>query len=42
MKQEWGRSGIHKRYLLERQKERDHYGNQDVGGRIILKWVLER
>jgi hypothetical protein len=23
------------------QKERDHYEDLDVGGKIILKWILE-
>jgi hypothetical protein len=26
----------------EIQKEGDHYEDLDVGGRIILKWILER
>jgi hypothetical protein len=26
----------------ESQNGRDHYGDQDVGGRIILKWVKEK
>jgi hypothetical protein len=30
------------RILAESQKERDHYGDQDVGGWIILKLILER
>jgi hypothetical protein len=29
--------GIHIRYCWERQKERDHWEDQDVGGRTILK-----
>jgi hypothetical protein len=29
-------------YLWESQRERDHWEDQDVGGWIILKWVLER
>jgi hypothetical protein len=29
-------------YLWESQKERDHSEDQDVGGRIILGWILER
>jgi hypothetical protein len=29
-------------FLLESQKERDHYKDQDVGGWIILKWFLQR
>jgi hypothetical protein len=30
------------RILVGSQKERDHYEDQDVGGWIILKWILER
>jgi hypothetical protein len=30
------------RILVGRQKERDHWEDQDVGGWIILKWILER
>jgi hypothetical protein len=29
-------------YMWESQKERDHYVDQDVGGLIVSKWVLER
>jgi hypothetical protein len=29
-------------YWWESQKERDHYEDQDVGGWIILGWILER
>jgi hypothetical protein len=28
--------------LVEIQKERDHYEDLDVGGRITLRWILER
>jgi hypothetical protein len=28
--------------LVGKQKERDHWEDQDVGGRTILKWILER
>jgi hypothetical protein len=30
------------RVLWESQRERDHWEDVDVGGRIISKWVLER
>jgi hypothetical protein len=30
------------RILVEFQKERDHWVDQDVGGWTILKWILER
>jgi hypothetical protein len=29
-------------YWWESQKERDHCGDQDVGGWTVLKWILER
>jgi hypothetical protein len=29
-------------YWHENQKKRDRWEYQDVGGRIILKWILER
>jgi hypothetical protein len=28
-------------FWWERQKERDHWEDLDVGKRIILKWILE-
>jgi hypothetical protein len=37
-----GRRGMHIGFLWQSQKERDHYEDLDVGGRIILKWILER
>jgi hypothetical protein len=36
-----GRKGMHIRYWLEIQKERGHSEDVDVGGRMILKWILE-
>jgi hypothetical protein len=32
---------MHKKYWWEGQKERDLWEDQDVGGWIILKWILE-
>jgi hypothetical protein len=29
-------------YWWQSQRERDHSEHQDIGGWIILKWVLER
>jgi hypothetical protein len=29
-------------YWWESQKERDHYEDQDVGGRIIFRWISVR
>jgi hypothetical protein len=37
-----GRRGMHAGYWLESQKETDHHVDHDVGGWIILKWILER
>jgi hypothetical protein len=37
----WGRR-MHIGFWLESQKERDHYEELDIGGRIILRWILER
>jgi hypothetical protein len=42
MYHEWGRRGMHVGYWGESQKVRDLWEDQDVGGRTILKWVLER
>jgi hypothetical protein len=36
-----GRRGIHIGYWWENQKERHHWEDQDVGGWIILKLILE-
>jgi hypothetical protein len=33
---------MHIRFWWVSQKERDHYEDLDVGGRIILKWILDR
>jgi hypothetical protein len=37
-----GRRGMYVGYWWERQKERDHKEHHDVGGWIILKWILDR
>jgi hypothetical protein len=36
-----GRRGMHIGYWWESQKERDHWEDQDVGGWIMLKLILE-
>jgi hypothetical protein len=36
------RSGMHKGYRWESQKERDYWEDQDIGGWKILQWILER
>jgi hypothetical protein len=30
------------RILVGKEKERDHWEHQDVGGWTILKWILKR
>jgi hypothetical protein len=37
-----GRRGMHIIYWWERHKERDHWENKYLGGRIILKWILDK
>jgi hypothetical protein len=37
-----GRRGTLIDYWWESQRERDHLEDQDVGGCIILGWILER
>jgi hypothetical protein len=29
-------------FWWEIQKERDHYEDLDIGGKIMLSWILER
>jgi hypothetical protein len=38
----WERRGMNARFYWEGQKERDHEEGLDRGGRIILKWILEK
>jgi hypothetical protein len=33
---------MHIGYYLETPKKRNHWEDEDVGGWIILKWILER
>jgi hypothetical protein len=37
-----GRRGMHIGFRWENQKERDHYEDLGIGGRIMLSWILER
>jgi hypothetical protein len=37
-----GRIGIHVGFWWENQKERGNLENLYIGGRIILKWILEK
>jgi hypothetical protein len=34
--------GVLIQYWSENQKERDHWEDQDVGGCLLLRWILER
>jgi hypothetical protein len=33
---------MNKEYWWESQKERDHWEYQEISGRKILRWILER
>jgi hypothetical protein len=33
---------MHKVYWWESPKERDHWEDQEIGGWVILKWILGR
>jgi hypothetical protein len=37
-----GRRGMHIGHWWESLKERDHWEDQDIGGWIILEWLLKR
>jgi hypothetical protein len=37
-----GIAGMHIGFWWENLKEGDHYKDLDIGGRIILQWILER
>jgi hypothetical protein len=37
-----GRIGMHADYWWEGQNEIDHWEDKDIGGQIILRWILER
>jgi hypothetical protein len=34
--------GLHIGFLLGKSEETDHWEELDVGGRVILKWILEK
>jgi hypothetical protein len=36
-----GIRGMHIGFCWESQKERDHWEYLDIGGRTVLKWILE-
>jgi hypothetical protein len=37
-----GRRGMHIGYWWESQKERDYWGDHDVGERLKLRWILDK
>jgi hypothetical protein len=37
-----GRRGMHVEFWCESRKERAHYDDIGIGGRIMLKWILEK
>jgi hypothetical protein len=37
-----GRRGMHIRSWWKSQKERDHQEDVEVGGRILLQWILKK
>ena len=37
-----GRRGVYTGFWWENLRERDHVGNPDVDGRIILRWIFEK
>jgi len=38
----WGRRGLHTRVWWRNLKKRDHLEDLGIGGRILLKWILNR
>jgi hypothetical protein len=36
------KKNIHRLLVGKPERERDHWGDQDVGGWIMLGWILER
>jgi hypothetical protein len=37
-----GEQEFHIGFRRESRKERNHYKDPDVGGRMILKWILQK
>jgi hypothetical protein len=38
----WRKRVVCRRCWWGDKRERDHWGDQDVGGRIILRWILRK
>jgi len=38
----WGRGEVHVRFWLGKLRERYHFEDPDVDGRIILRWIFRK
>jgi hypothetical protein len=38
----WRRGKVYKRFWWGNLRERDHVGDPDVDGRIILRWIFKK
>jgi len=38
----WGRGKVYTRFWWGNMRERDHLGDPDVDGRIILGWIFRK
>jgi hypothetical protein len=39
----WRKNGMHARFLVgEPERETDHFEDIEVGGKIIIKWILDK
>jgi len=38
----WGRGEVYTGVWWENLKERDHFGDPSVDGRIILRWIFRK
>jgi hypothetical protein len=42
MQRVWGRGEVYTGFWWGNLRERDHWGDKGLDGRIILKWVIRR
>ena len=42
MERVWGRREAYTGFRWGNLRERDHWGDQDVDGKIILRWILRK
>ena len=38
----WRKGEVCKRFWWGNLRERDHWGDQDIDGRIILRWIFRK